>query len=298
MLSILIPIYNFDVVDLANELHRQAENCGIDFEILCVDDFSQIHYKEKNRLVAGLEKVEYIELKENIGRAKIRNLLADKAKFDYLLFLDCDSKTVSGNFIKNYVENHDEQCLVYGGRCYEPIQPTDKKKYLRWHYGTQREQISLQQRRSLPYKSFMTNNFLIPKIIFQQIKFNKNIKGYGHEDTLFGQELKKQQISIKHIDNCLCHIGLEDAHEFLEKTRNGVKNLALLIRQKMIDEDVRLYKSYQKIKCWKMLWTVKLLFWLFEKQIRKNLLSANPSLKKFDFYKLGILVKDMKKGVK
>ena len=40
MFSILIPIYNFKVVDVVLELKAQAEKLDVPFEILCFDDAS------------------------------------------------------------------------------------------------------------------------------------------------------------------------------------------------------------------------------------------------------------------
>ena len=54
MLSILIPIYNFAVKELVNELSSQAQDLNIPFEILCVDDTSKAIYIELND---GLEKL-------------------------------------------------------------------------------------------------------------------------------------------------------------------------------------------------------------------------------------------------
>ena len=52
----------------------------------------------ENRIIQNLENVIYRELPQNLGRSKIRNVLGKAAKFDYLLFLDCDSKVVSDNY--------------------------------------------------------------------------------------------------------------------------------------------------------------------------------------------------------
>jgi len=41
----------------------------------------------------------YIQLDNNIGRAKIRNLFLKYAKYDYLLFLDCDTFIISDDFV-------------------------------------------------------------------------------------------------------------------------------------------------------------------------------------------------------
>src|SRR4030042_2590249 len=87
MLSILIPVYNFNVVRLVGEVHHQALNSGAKFEIIVVDDGSDIHYKEQNRIISKLQDIRYEELSENIGRSRIRNKLAGMAAFPCLLFL-------------------------------------------------------------------------------------------------------------------------------------------------------------------------------------------------------------------
>jgi hypothetical protein len=40
ILSILIPVYNYNCVALVKALQQQAENCNIDYEILVGDDGS------------------------------------------------------------------------------------------------------------------------------------------------------------------------------------------------------------------------------------------------------------------
>ena len=40
MLSILIPIYNYNAYPLVLELHKQCLECEIEFEIICQDDAS------------------------------------------------------------------------------------------------------------------------------------------------------------------------------------------------------------------------------------------------------------------
>ena len=50
MLSILIPIYNYNVYPLVLELHEQCMTLGISFEILCQDDGSTITFIENNQI--------------------------------------------------------------------------------------------------------------------------------------------------------------------------------------------------------------------------------------------------------
>ena len=131
MLSILIPIYNYNVYPLVLELQKQCSGCKIDFEIFCQDDASN-EFLEENQNVNNLEHCRFELLEKNIGRSAIRNLLATKAKFDYLLFLDSDTIPIHNHFIKSYVSqiNQDEK-VVYGGIEYQKEKPEDDP-LLRW----------------------------------------------------------------------------------------------------------------------------------------------------------------------
>jgi glycosyltransferase involved in cell wall biosynthesis len=291
MLSILIPVYNFDVTTLVNDLHKQASAAGIVFEIRCYDDCSYAAFKELNATTSQHSSVEYIELPENFGRSKIRNRLADDARYEQLLFMDCDSQVENDQFIQNYLDHANSTGLVYGGRSYAPQAPDDEKLYLRWFYGVQREVVSAATRSNKPYHSFMTNNFLIPKAIYQAIKLNEDLKGYGHEDTLFGKELQRKNIPIQHIDNPLRHIGLEEAREFLRKTKEGLKNLLFLINREEIGKEVKICRYFARGKKLGVNKTLLKSFDRHEYKIEQNLLSATPNLKRFDYYKLANLIR-------
>jgi len=288
MLSILIPVYNYNITKLVNDLHQQCENAEIVYEIVCFDDGSSDNFKEENRTIQKLENLVYHELPQNLGRSKIRNELGKAAKFDYLLFMDCDSQTVSENYIKNYIEKLDPSCLLYGGRVYQP-NPPEKEFYFHWFYGTQREQIPVEKRKIQPYHSFMTNNFLIPKSIFLKFPFDENLTQYGHEDTLFGLQLKEADIPIIHINNPLEHEGLETTDSFLHKTKQGIENLLFLSKEyKLID--TKLLRTYKNIKNWKLSFLINIVFQLSKKSLLKNFHSSSVNLKLFDFYKLGLLI--------
>ena len=249
MLSILIPVYNFDITAFVTELHRLCEQEKIPFEIILLDDASDEKFKIKNRLLQSLPNVTYNELDKNIGRSAIRNKLAEIAQFEYLLFADCDSKINDDKFIYRYVKNLSPYAVLYGGRNYEKTAPENPDYYLRWVYGVKRETIAAEKRSEKPWDSFMTNNFIIPKKIFNEIQFEENIiNGYGHEDTLFGLKLKERKTCIIHLDNPLCHIGLETIDEFIAKTENGIKNLFILYNKELIDNSVKLIRVFEKLQ--------------------------------------------------
>jgi glycosyltransferase involved in cell wall biosynthesis len=290
MLSILIPIYNFNVIAFVSDLQQQANWCKIDFEIICVDDCSGANFKKENLSLRNISNVIYEELPENIGRSKIRNLLAEKANYDNLLFLDCDSAVADDNFIKRYVDAIDDSGVIYGGRCYEKNAPTDTNEHFRWWYGVQRETISVENRKKQPYDAFMTNNFLVKKAIYQNIKLDESLKGYGHEDTLFGLELKKKKISIKHIENPLCHIGLEPFEEYILKTEEGIRNLKHLIETNKIDSSVKLYRYYLLLNKFGLTNKVFNYYQNNKTEILQKLKEKEPKIRWFDLYKMGYLI--------
>ncbi|MCP4442323.1 MAG: glycosyltransferase family 2 protein [Aureispira sp.] len=290
MLSILIPVYNFDVQPLVQKLHQQASLLSIAFEIVCVDDGSQLHFKQENRKLEALTNIRYIEAEENMGRSKIRNYLSQVASYEYLLYMDCDSMPVDDQYIQNYVENLAPNQLLYGGRVYAPQAPQVQNLYFHWYYGGQREVTASEERQELPYKSFMTNNFLIPKTIFQQIYFDEQLTQYGHEDTLFGIELRKRKIKILHLDNPLEHIGLESVEIFIGKTEKAIQNLHTLSLQYDLGKDIRLLKAYEKVKAWKIHYFFWLGYKLFRKILIRNFKAKHPRLRWFDLYKLGYLI--------
>lgn len=288
MLSVLIPVYNYDITHLVKNLHQQCLEAEIVFEILCFDDGSTQHFKSQNKTLKSLKNVVHKELPQNVGRSKIRNELGKAAQHDYLLFMDCDSKVVSKKFIKNYIEKLDPGSLLYGGRVYQP-DPPQKEFFFHWFYGIHREQIPVEKRKHSPYHSFMTNNFLIPKSIFIQFPFDENLTQYGHEDTIFGLQLMKAKIPIIHIDNPLEHLGLEPTNSFLEKTKQGVENL-LYLSQKNELIDTKLLRTFKKIKNWGIAALILFAFRFSKSNLIKNFHTSNVNLKLFDFYKLGLLI--------
>ncbi|MEM9023975.1 MAG: glycosyltransferase [Bacteroidota bacterium] len=290
MLSILVPIYNFDVVSFVTDLHYQATRAGQPFEILCYDDASEPEFRSGNRVVERLENVTYLDLPENLGRSRIRNRLAQDAAFPFLLFVDCDSVTVSKGYISNYLRHCREDAVIYGGRCYQTTPPNAANKYLRWHYGVERETFSAQERNRAPYRMFLTNNYLIPKSIQLSVPFNEQLMGYGHEDTLLGYDLKQRSIPIEHIDNPLCHIGLEDAESYLSKTEEGLRNLHFIISEGYADEDIKLYKYFNALRTMRLSGLVRTWFRGRKETIVRNLLSDRPRLRNFDLFKLGVLL--------
>jgi len=293
MLSVLVPVYNFDIRELIKTLSNQALKSKKPFEIIVVDDASDLKFKKINHVITSYKGVVYSEEPENIGRSKIRNKLASLAKFKYLLFLDCDSAVASDKFIANYFNNANKAPVIYGGTIYGTQDDLQPKFILHWLHGIKREQSKAKERNVQPNRSFKTNNFFIEKEVLNKVLFNENIKGYGHEDTLFGYELDKQNFTIYHIDNPVVHLGLESSEVFIRKTREGIENLQRIMvvngNEKRLIKDVTLLSYYKRLQKLRLEGCFRHIFSRMELRLKKNLLSKKPSLFYFDLYKLGYL---------
>jgi hypothetical protein len=286
MISTLIPVYNFEVGDLVESLISQYKSLSIPFEIVLLDDFSELKYKEKNRKLDKFENVRYQELDQNIGRAKIRNKLADLAKYEYLLFLDCDSEIQAKDFIQNYINNISTDTVTNGGTIVTNEYKSDEC-ILRWQYETKVYQF---YKRFPQKRGFTGNNFFIPKSIFKQVKFNEEITSYGYEDSIFAIEVRKKGYSVKNIMNPVVHIGLETNSVYLTKIECAILNLYKYYTnsnyKKELTQEVKLLKFIDLLTKTKLIYFVAFLFRTSRQKMKNNLLSKNPKIRYFNFYKV------------
>ena len=247
MLSILIPIFNQNVVRLVNTLNDQCIAANLEYQIICGDDNSDSSFKDQNQEISTLLGVNYIEFTENVGRSKLRNKLARLARYEYLLFMDCDSLVYTKNFIPNYLLSKQKgELCVYGGRIYAS-KPPDPNKRLHWFYGSTREALPLVKRQKDVWLNFQSNNFLIRAEWFSKIQFDESITGYGYEDLVFAEKLKENGIRVCHIENMVIHEGLDDDGAYMNKTEKAMSNLAQLYFQKKI-RSTRLIEGYNMLK--------------------------------------------------
>lgn len=287
MLSILIPTYNYNVYPLVLELHKQCLECKIEFEIIVIDDSSKLFFNE-NQEINSFENCRFEILEKNIGRSSIRNLLAKKAKFANLLFLDADTFPKRKSFVQKYIHQiNDSEKVVYGGIKYQQEKPANDK-LLRWTYGNARESLSVEKRNLNPNGSALTSNLLIRKDVFVSNQFDESITNYGYEDLVFLSDLKKKEILVKHIDNPTYHLGLETSRQFLDKTKTALENLKLITETSSLDRsESRLLRTYILLKQLNLTSFISFIFKKTERKMEHYLLSQNPSLLLFDLYKLG-----------
>jgi len=292
-ISLLIPVFDYDIVALVYSMKNAMGKVPEFYEIIIGDDGSSTEYREKYRSLQA-ENVKVISSKKNIGRAAIRNRLALEAKGDFILFIDADVVLpgTAEAYILKWLPFMETSRVICGGILYHDGAPGDPDKLLRWKFGKWREQKSAVERNKHPHAGFSTFNVLIEKSVFSKIRFNEELKQYGHEDTLLGYQLKKAGIDILHIDNGLLHEGLESNRDFLNKTKLGIENLSKLFDKvtdkKAFSETVRVLGIYNKLKFLGLTRIMAAIFIKYRDRMEIRLDSSDISLLLFAFYKMSM----------
>jgi hypothetical protein len=289
MLSILIPIYNYNVYPLVLELHKQCLECEIKFEIVCQDDASGSDLNFENEKINLLSNSSFITLKENIAHRKNRNLLAEKAKYNYLLFIDGDSNVISSNYVSNYIQNIQDFDIVYGGRIHPEVCPSDLQK-LRWKYGKLIEDKTCENRKKTPFQSLLFNNTIIKKECFNKIKFDLFLIKYGHDDTQLSYQLSLLEAKVNHINNPVEHGDIDNNSFFVAKMKGSLENLIYLYEEKKITQNFsKLISLLLLLNKLKLTYFVSKFYLLLEKVIFKQLEGNNPNLFVFNLFRIGYL---------
>jgi len=130
--------------------------------------------------------------------------------------------------------------VVVGGRRYREEPPADPQLYLHWWYGTQRESDD-GPNHPPGWLGFHSNNFLAARDLLLAHPFPEQTTGYGHEDTLWGQQFMDTDVPLVRLSNSVVHLGLEPQDVFLRKQREAIRNLHCLksstphLRTRLID---------------------------------------------------------------
>lgn len=287
LLSVCIPVYNFDVKELVSALREEINAGNLPAEIILIDDASSPEFLGLNKNLVDI----YVALPKNIGRSKIRNLFLEYAQGAYLLFLDCDSKIISTKFLTsylNFINKNSGVNVIYGGFLEDP-----RQKSLRSIYSRKREIQTSEVRKKSPYHTFKGINFVIRYDILSKFPFNERISGYGYEDFLFAKQLQKQIIKIKHISNPVLHFDESSNEEFLLKIEASAETLATFLKKNPAAKDLsdtKIVKTLSLLNTTKTKGLFKISFNLFKNQIRNHLLSGTSQMLWIDVYRLGILL--------
>lgn len=285
MLSILIPSYNYVCTGLVKALQGQASELGCPYEILVADDASGEPYKRENREINRLPGCKYLELPQNVGRSRIRNFLGRQARYDYLLFIDCDAIVSDSRFLARYMAVCGQAPVVYGGLVHPDAMPSpDVSLAYRYEKRAEPRHTAVKRARH-PYASFRTFNFMVARKVFLEHPFDEDIVRYGHEDTLFGKALKEAGVGILHIDNPLVNGGLDTNEKLLDKTEESLR--MLYVHRKKLEGSSGVLRLHGMLQRFRLVPLVAFLYRKVRPAVRRDLLGTRPHLLLFAFYKIG-----------
>ncbi|MCY0969059.1 glycosyltransferase family 2 protein [Chryseobacterium wangxinyae] len=291
-LSVCIPVFNFDVRELVYDLKKEIESKNIDAEIILIDDASEDQFKTINvELINSVS--DFIFLKKNIGRSKIRNMFLQFAGGDYFLFLDCDVKIDEHNFLSIYLNEIEENSrveVIYGNFKISPLFADT----LRNRYSVEREIFA--GNRTADFSVFKTVNFVIKADVFRRFSFEEELVDYGYEDYVFAKKMELSKVNFCAINNPVIHIDDTSNIVFLKKTDTAINSLLHLYRRRenyQCIKDIKVFMVAKRLKKLGLSKAFVFLYNLFERRIVKNLLSEHPNLRNLDLYKLGLLLKRM-----
>lgn len=286
MISVLIPVYNYNICDLVNSIHKQLIASEKEFEIICLDDNSNPQIINVNSIINSLSNTSYVLSERNNGIAITRQSLIKKAKYSWIILLDADVKLKDDSYITNYFNIIKQKYeVVFGGIIYED-NPPDTNSLLRWKYGVTYESVSAEKRNKTPYKITSAANMLIKKDVYIKFALDSIGNSYGM-DIYFGPQLKLNKIPVLHIDNSVYHLGLESSIKYKEKIEFGIRTLLNLYNNNDIREHQNdLLNAFIFSKKTGLNYVFFGLFKVFNVLIKKNLLSKNPKIILIQYYKI------------
>lgn len=228
-LSILIPVYNWDISALLKILYAQcSELSGPEqVEIIVADDGSSQKYD--NRLIAEqLSGIIYKELPENIGRASVRNYLIGLSQGEYVLFLDADMLPDQEDFVKTYVElARSGKQIICGGISYRQFEQGDPSSSFHIYKSLKTEALPADTRSKMPWRYVFTSNIMLRSDILQSVRFDPRFTSYGFEDIEWAIRLA-ESYQVNHIDNTCSHMGVLDKGQVFKRMREAINNHYLL----------------------------------------------------------------------
>lgn len=282
-LSILIPVYNADVVGQVSTLRRQCMAITwLGWEIVVVDDGSPRGAADNNSRIDSMLGCRLIRRERNHGRAATRNYLARAAKNYTLLYIDSGLVPPSG-FVRRYVESIGSAKVVCG--TVDVDRDAVNRSSLRCLIELEaRKRFTAARCAERPYKNFHTTAFMIDRRVMLDNPMREDITTYGHEDTLFGKQLEEKGISIAHIDNPVLFRNFESNARYLEKTREAIGTL--YDHRHELEGYSNLLSLACMLRKWHFLWIVRWIGRCLGGAMERNLCGKRPSLTVFNIYRV------------
>lgn len=236
------------------------------------------------------KKVRIIQNHTNQGRIASRNLLAEKANFDWILFIDADMLPANDDYLRSYetviTQNTPDICV--GGYSYD-YKLNSSEYSLRYNYGLKKESLTADKRNKRPYKVILSGNMLIKKRVYKQHLLYLQSGSYGM-DNIIGAIFKTNQLNVLHIDNAVLHLGLEKNVTYLSKKREAARLLVENYRNnKDIEHQNDLLSLFIKSKKIGLSLILSLVYKSIGKSLEKFIIKNGSNINILQFYRLSYM---------
>ncbi len=230
-LSVIIPVYNWDITLLIEALAREIVRGNLydEIEIIIADDCSSNEYREKNQQEINKHFFcRYYEQKIRGGRSVVRNFLIKQAKHPFVLMLDADMLPDKDNFLSEYRQQiTSDRKILCGGYSYTKRILQGKEYDFYYYKGKKTEEISAKERNETPWRYLFTGNVLVHRDVLNKIGFDEDFVNYGYEDIEWGIRLSSNY-PIYHFDNTCSHLGLIQKDKAFVRMRSSIPNFLRL----------------------------------------------------------------------
>ncbi len=289
MLSILIPVRNYDCTRLVLDLKKQADALKLkrefDYEIIVSDDASDDDASLlANREMERWSHCRYCVQPKNLGRAANCNFMIEAARHPWVLIIDCDAQVERADFLEKYWLQRSVASVLIGGLTTPKVVSPGCELRHRYELRAERRHTP-QFRQKNPYAHFSTFNIMAQRDVLRRTPFDSRCTDYGYEDALMGLELKRLQIPVAHIDNPLVHLGIDHSEEYLCKTETAMHTLLGL--DGMMQETAGASRMAHRLHSLGMERLFARLFCALRPCLQRHLTGRKPSLLIFNLYKLG-----------
>lgn len=271
MLSICITSYNNNLESLINRLIDQCNLLDIKTEI-CIADASYVPVtQEINSAIAKSAGASYSKFSPKATHGKLKNQLAQKAQYPYLLFINGSMYITQKKYLQNYVEVMQPGVIVNGGITAIGAKPK-QEQLLHWQAMNSYYTHDADERALFPFFYLSTNNLLIPRGLFLQDPMPETNNPAELLNYYF--DLKQMGLPIIHIDNPLSTKEFLSNKRFLAAERAYLRLINSWIKEKWdihkTDIDLPEQKQMRKLERWRLLKLFKAIYAIQSKKLMQN----------------------------
>lgn len=224
-LSVLIPFYRDNPSMLLSELLAQAERLrGV--EILIYDDGTldpNICATLAAQVKDASSPVTLLIAEQNMGRATARNTLQEKARGEWVLFLDADMRPGSEQFLSNYIAliEADAGDIIFGG--FTVPETATRSEELHRALSEVSDCLALSERQAAGPQYVATSNLCVRKAVLLAEPFDSGFVGWGWEDSEWAARVARRY-TLLHAENTALHLGLESDDTLLKRFKESAHN--------------------------------------------------------------------------